>query len=443
MFLSAWVALMPLCLTSALIGAVVWVWVALLQPNDLLMGFAQSVPFNKIVAIFTLVILIFSKDRKHLFLDTILVSLLLFAAVATVSWAGALAPDAYNDELYQKLVKDIVLTFVLCGVITTRQRLDLVLFTVVLAFGFLGVKEGLISLLTGGGHKILGSPSIGDNNSLATALLMIIPLMVYLTRYTVLTAVRFGLRVAIGLCLVTVVMTFSRGGFLGLLVLAAFFVKNSRNKAASLALVVTAGVAIYALAPDSWFQRLNTIGEAGSDGSFMDRVVAWKISTLIALDHPFFGGGMHALQHPPVWGAYIPLLDRLSFIPTPVPDLPSLAAHSIYFEVLGDLGFTGLGLFLTILIVAWRFCHTTDRLARRTPSLAWAADLSRMMQISLVVYLVTAAALSMAYFEFTYILLALICCCRRLVRQGAERPAALPVKPWQRREPARYYAASR
>jgi putative inorganic carbon (hco3(-)) transporter len=71
-----------------------------------------------------------------------------------------------------------------------------------------------------------------------------------------------------------------------------------------------------------------------------------------------------------------------------------------------------------------------------------------MMQISLVVYLVTAAALSMAYFEFTYILLALICCCRRLVRQGteqkgAEQPAALSVKPWQRREPARYYAASR
>ena len=137
---------------------------------------------------------------------------------------------------------------------------------------------------------MIGTGSVGDNNSLATALLMTVPLIYYLARHSAVRAVRIGLLAALALALVTVVATYSRGGFVGLLVLGGFLVKNSRNKLGSLVLVVLAGTLTYAFAPESWFERLNTIGDASNDGSFMGRVVAWKISWLIAMDHPLFGG---------------------------------------------------------------------------------------------------------------------------------------------------------
>ena len=225
-------------------------------------------------------------------------------------------------------------------------------------------------------------------------------------------------------------MTFSRGGFVGMLLLGAFYIKNSRNKLASLGLVALAGVLIYTLAPDSWFDRLNTIKEAGDDGSFMGRVVAWKISWLIAMDHPLFGGGPHAVQHLLVWNTYKPLLPLLDFIATPPPDSTPHAAHSIYFELLGDIGFVGLGIFLACVGVAIWNCRCIIRQTRNHPSLAWAADLARLSQISLVVYLVTGAALSMGYFELFYVMVAMLSRCRRIVRETLAADSVAVVPEW-------------
>ncbi len=418
LFAGVWMALLPLSLMSAHVGVLLWVWVALLSPNELLYGFLGGVPFNKIVALSTFVTMLVSREKKAFYLDATLVLLLCLAGTATISWSTGLVSGPDVDDLYQKLIKEVVLAFIITGVMTTRHRVDLLVFTVVASLAFLAVKEGLISILTAGGHKILGSGSIGDNNALATALLMVIPLAIYLARYSAVRAVRTGWLVVAGLSVVTVVMTFSRGGFMGMLLLGAFYIKNSRNKLASLGLVALAGVLIYALAPDSWFDRLNTIKEAGDDGSFMGRVVAWKISWLIAMDHPLFGGGPHAVQYLQVWDTYKPLLPSLDFIATPPPDDTPHAAHSIYFELLGDIGFVGLGIFLACVGVAIRNCRWIIRQARNQPSLTWAADLARLSQISLVVYLVTGAALSMGYFELLYIMVAMVSRCRRIVEES-------------------------
>ncbi len=417
MFAFVWTALLPVSLMSAHVGVLLWVWVALLSPNELLMGFMAGVPFNKVVALTTLLLFFVSRERKEPYLDATMLLLLLLALSATVSWRIGLVSTDAGDELYQKLIKDIVLAFMIVSVMVTRHRVHLLVLAVVMSLGFLAVKEGLISLLTVGGHKIIGSGSIGDNNSLATALLMVIPLTWYLARHAAVRLVRFSLYCVLGLSVVTVVMTFSRGGFVGLLVLALFMVaKSGGSKLRTLALVVGVGALIYALAPDSWFERLNTIKDADNDGSFMGRVVAWKMSWLIAMSRPFFGGGMHAVQHIEVWSAYKPLLPTLDFVQTPPADTVPHAAHSIYFEVLGDLGFVGLALFLAIVLGAIWNCRWIVRHARRSPSLRWAADLASMAQISLVIYLVTGAALSMAYFELLYVMLAVVSRCRRIVR---------------------------
>jgi probable O-glycosylation ligase (exosortase A-associated) len=431
MFACVWTALIPLAMQSAHIGVLLWVWVALLSPNDLLYGFMAGVPFNKIVAASTFCLMIISREKKSPYVDATLLLLLLLAVTATISWWNGLVATDESNELYQKLIKEIVLAFVITVVMTTRHRLHMLVLTVALSLGFLAVKEGLISILTAGGHKIIGSGAVGDNNSLATALLMVIPLMYYLARYSAVRTLRIGLLAAAALGLITVIMTFSRGGFVGLMVLGLFAIRYSRNKLVGLAAVAAACCLIYTLAPESWFERLNTISDASNDSSFMGRVVAWKISWLLAMDRPFFGGGMHAVQFQAVWDAYRPLLPSLAFIPTPPADIIPHAAHSIYFEVLGDLGFVGLGLFISLLSVAFWNCRWIARNARHDPTLAWAADLAKLSQISLVIYVVTGAALSMGYFELIYILLAVLSRCRRIVSQTLTAGNPVTASEWE------------
>ena len=433
-FAVIWLALLPLTFMSAHVGVLLWIWVALLSPNELLYGFMAGVPFNKIVAVITLGLIAVSREKKDLYLDGTGVLLILFTGAVTVSWYGAIVSTPDATDLYQKILKEIVLAFAIMAVMTTRHRIHLAVLTVAISFGFLAVKEGLIFLLTGGGHKVLGTGSVGDNNSLAAALLMTIPMMYYLARHSAVRVIRVGLLAALGLAVVTVIATFSRGGFIGLMVVGLFMVKNSRNKFGSLALVVATGVLIYMLAPESWFERLNTINDASDDGSFMGRVVAWKISWLIAMDHPLFGGGMHAVQRLLVWDTYRPFLYLLdSVIRTPPADTFPHAAHSTYFEVLGDTGFIGLALFLGVVGLGFWNCRSIMRMGRRHPSLAWAVDLGRMMQITLVVYCVTTALLSMGYFELFYIVVALLSRCRRTVKlalaaeQAVQRTPARPL----------------
>jgi probable O-glycosylation ligase (exosortase A-associated) len=147
----------------------------------------------------------------------------------------------------------------------------------------------------------------------------------------------------------------------------------------------------------------------------MGRVVVWKLSTLIALDHPLLGGGLHAVQSQNIWNAYVPGFAKLSFIPTVEPDVRPHAAHSIYFEVLGDTGVAGLLVFLGIVGSCVLTSFQIKAAARGRPDLRWAASLSDMLRLSLLMFLVAGAALSAAYHDLVFIVFALFSAVRGAV----------------------------
>lgn len=434
-FALTWMLLLPMTAMSAHVGVLLWIWVALMSPGEALYGPMAGVPFNRIVAITTIVSVPFSKEQNEFYLDKLSVLLLLFITAATISWLTAIVPGMDTDLLYEKLLKEAVLFFAITSIMLTRHRIHLALIVIVLSIGFFSVKEGLIFALTAGGHKILGSGAIGDNNALATAMLMTVPILYYLYRYSQLRAVRLSFMAALILSVIATIGTYSRGGFVGMLVVGLFMVKNSRHKLGAVLLLILATALVYVLAPETWFERLNTINSASEDGSFMGRVVAWKMSVLVALDHPFSGGGPHSIHRLLVWETYRPMLPRLDFIATPPADVFPHAAHSVWFEILGDLGFSGLIFFVAILATAFWKCRSIARMTQDQPSLAWAADLARMLQISLAVYAITGSALSLGYFEMYYIILALLSRLGRTVERtlaeqerlaDAARPGLMP-----------------
>jgi putative inorganic carbon (HCO3(-)) transporter len=418
-----WLMLLPMSFYSAHIAVLLWMWVALLSPNELMYGVVGAVPFNKLAAASTFLVLFLGQQKKRFYLDGLIVLVAFFGIVVTLSYFMEEQPIATADLQYDKFWKELALFVLITGLMFNRHRLHQAALVVALGFGFMMAKEGIIFLFTAGGHKITGTMSTGDNNGLALAILMTIPFTLYAARYTAERWVRLVMQVTAGLGAVTVVATYSRGGFIGLIVLGIMMLQGSKYKIRSIVAIAIFGIVLYALMPGNYLTRVDTITAATQDDSFVTRLVAWKVNFLMALDHPFLGSGPYASTAWQNWSEHINASTTFLF-PTPLVDR-TYVAHSIYFQVLGDTGFTGLILFVLMLATAWLMAIRTRRAARKIASLAWAADLARANQISIVVYAVAGAALSLVYFELLYIVLALISSAHRTVLvelRSANRP---------------------
>ena len=416
--------LMPLACMSTFVGVLLWVWVAMLSPTDSLTGFMVGVQLNKIVVGIVVLSMLMTKDKKTFYLDAAGSLLIAFNILATISYFLAISSPDLASLIYEKLLKESALALCVMWIMNTRVRVQSLSFTIVIALGFVGVKEGLIGLLTAGGHEIYGLNSVGDNNALATALLMVVPFALYASRHLVQRLARLALLVVVGLFLVTVLLTKSRGGMGGMVIFAMLLILFSDRKLVGLTVVALIGIGIYVLAPPELFSRLSTVNNLEGDMSAVGRFVAWKVSLLIAMARPFVGGGGHAVQFNPVWVQFLPYIGSVDFITTPWVSPTALAAHSIYFEILGDSGFLGLSIFLSIALTTLWNCFSIRRLAKPFPELSWARELALAAMMSIIIYLTTGALLSMGYFELFYIVVGMVSACRHVVVvQLAEKKA--------------------
>lgn len=104
-----------------------------------------------------------------------------------------------------------------------------------------------------------------------------------------------------------------------------------------------------------------------------------------------------------------------------------LAAHSIYFQVLGEQGWVGLLLFLSIWLAVWLKAGKIRRVAKEAnDDRSELAVLGAMCQVSLVGYLVGGAFLSLAYFDLPYNIVVMLVVAYRLMQQPASAPEQTP-----------------
>lgn len=415
MMLGAMFALVPMSLMNAYAAYLLWGWTGVMTPGNYLYGFMQPFRYNMLFAVITLCLIVLSRirDKGRIRLTTTTMLLVLFGVHAICSATLGYAGNPFNWEYCVNLLKVLVFAFLMPLFMTSRLRIHAFLIALVLGLGLHGVLEGAKYLASGGGHHVVGIPMsmIGDNNHFAVALVMALPMAFYLFRYSRNAFVRLGFLGVSLLLVVAVIGTYSRGAFVCLTIVGGWFVISSNRKFYAAIVVSAAALAVVAMASNTWVDRIETIQNAGEDMSFMGRVSAWRASSAIALQHPFFGGGFHAVQVQYVWEKY-----RLSSGILPFVDMPedfiretARAAHSIYFEVLGDLGFVGFILFVSLLVNAQINCAKIRRLCDQIgPSVTWARNLANMLSISLIAYMVGGAAVTLGYYELVYILIMLI-----------------------------------
>jgi putative inorganic carbon (hco3(-)) transporter len=411
-FLALYAVLCGGTLFAPYIGVLAWIWIALMSPHQYVYGIASSLPVNFIQALVTMAAWLVSKEPKRIPLNACTLLLLLLMVWITLTSATSLAPDS-AWELWQRNIKNLLLGLIVAGMMTNRVRLHALAWTVVFSLGYFGIKGGLFTIITAGAGHVMGEAGVlGDNNSFALAMCMILPLMYYLKLTSEHRIVRLALVAGMALTVIAILGTYSRGGLIGLSV-SAFFLWSKAQKKVLLGICgVVLLVVGYMIMPAEWTKRMDTIQSAEEDNSFMGRVQAWRFAYNVAVARPFVGGGMGATEDGTVFNAYS--VDYLPF---------GRAAHSIYFQILGDHGFAGLLIFLAILGAVWRQCAVVKKRAAGRADLAWAVDLAAMIQVSWAAYMVAGAALSMAYYDLAYIELGAIVALRRIVRQIETVPA--------------------
>ena len=296
--LAAWVVMLPLALTRPFVGAMLWMWTAFLSPAIYLYGFLETAPFNKISAAVTLLGLALDRGKASFRFDTVFRLLLALLVLGLVSASASISTADANWTIYGRLAKTVALCAILQAVASNRLRMHALVVAFCLGLGFHGVIEGLKFIGTGGGHHVMGNDALGDNNDFALLVLMVLPPIAWLYRYTAGRVAKGCLAAAFLLCLLSVIGTFSRGGFIGLLAVALGAVRLSRHKLPAILALVMGMALLTAFAPAAWQDRIHTIDNADQDDSFMSRIVTWKMSVLEALDRPLMGAGFYSLQDP-------------------------------------------------------------------------------------------------------------------------------------------------
>jgi len=169
---------------------------------------------------------------------------------------------------------------------------------------------------------------------------------------------------------------------------------KSRHKFVTGIYMLIAVAIMAAVMPQEWYDRMNTIRNYQEDDSALGRINAWHTAFNVAKDR-VTGGGFEMFR-PPTFREYAPEPFRVH------------DAHSIYFEVLGEHGFVGLGLFMLLGLLAWIRGQQVIKRCKHDTENKWASDLAAMIQVSLVGYATGGAFLGLAYFDLPYHLMIII-----------------------------------
>jgi probable O-glycosylation ligase (exosortase A-associated) len=398
-------ALLPACLLRPWVGILTWTWLAFMNPHRYTWGFAHDLSFAYFVAIATIVGVALSNERKPFVWTRETVTLLLLWAWFTVTSIFGFYPES-AWEGWEKTSKILLMTCVTVFLFQDRQKFRGLLLVIALSIGFFGLKGGIFSLATGGQYMVLGPEMsfFSENNELALALNMCLPLLLYLGREEPRRWLRYVLRASFALSVVAVPFTYSRGGLLGLAAVLSMLFLKARRRWIILPIGVAALFAFVSFAPDRFFARVQTIEEYQADESAQLRLMAWRTAYLLAVDYPVTGGGFRVLTHRATYDAYMPEYPRTF----------GHDAHSIYFNLLAEHGWIGLGIFSVLIIFTMASLRRLRRENSRTPERAWIAGYADMIYVSLIGYLVNGAFLSVAYFDLAYQLLILVPILRKM-----------------------------
>jgi O-antigen ligase len=332
-----------------------------------------------------------------------LILLLGLAALLSMPMAGSFA-DAWK-VFSEMLIKTVVIFVVIVNVVRTELRLKLLLWLVIGVSVYLSINA-IIDYQAGNfaveygeimriGGKIGGL--FGNSNDLALHFVTIIPIAVTLGlggRNPIKKLVYFGMT---GLMVAGLVVTFSRGGFIGLVAATFVLVRRlgKKNRVATTGALAFAVILFVAMAPGAFSSRVSTIFNSAADvtGSSSQRTEVLKRSVWVALRYPLFGVGI---------GNFRQKSPR------------NLETHNAYTQVAAEMGLAAAVIYVMFLVHPLRRMRLVEKESYEHPDRRRFYYLSVGLQASLIGFMFSSFFGAVAYQWYIYYLVGYAVCLHRL-----------------------------
>lgn len=328
---------------------------------------------------------------------------LLFMVAALLSIPLAIDPSIAWGEFSATFIRGVLIFIVITNVTRTKARLKAILFLSVvtaLVLSAIAVNDYRLGLLTIEGYRAAGHGTgiFGNTNDMALHLVTMLPISVALffgSRNPLMKVVHAGCALVM---MSAILLSYSRGAFLGMLVVLVFFAFRLApgNRIAIVVLAILGAFTVILLSPSGYGTRLLSIFLPGLDpgGSADQRRGELIRSAWVAVRHPLLGVGM---------GNYQPLMS-----------LKGLVTHNSYTQVAAEMGATALVLYTTFIVSPLRKLGAIARDSFATRKNSDFYYLALGLQASLLAYMVSSFFLSVAYAWYIYYLVGYAVCFRRI-----------------------------
>lgn len=367
------VAGLPIAFLRPFSGLLLYLWYSHARPNDFVWPGYSFDSGAMLIAVATLLgYFCFEMQRSPLrWRGLILVTFFwVWIALAT---AFATDPSLALPKLSQ-YTNIFVITFLIAAMANSEERIRTVLYVIAISVGILGAKAALDFVLTGGRYQAHGPGGLmHEENEFALALNMAIPLLFGLSKLQTRRWLRLCLLGMMVGCMITVVATYSRSGFLGMACAALLLTLYSRRKMLGIAGLALAALVLLVYAPSKAIQRYGTISTAAEeDPSAIGRLQAWQTALRMMQAHPMFGIG--PLNFVETFSQYS------SFTPR--------APHNAFMALGAESGIPSALLFCGIVGGAIFEMWSVRRKLQGHAALMSLASYCLMIQMALIVYIV-------------------------------------------------------
>lgn len=388
-----------ICLLSPLrpiLGLYGYYWFATMRPD--ILAWAGPNRYSLALAVVTLLsnLPAILRNVPLLVLNSILRNLLLFLLMVTISVVVAVDPSLCFDR-YGQFLRIFLMALIIPLIVSTEDHLRWLLVVIAGSLGLLGSKFGLWGLIRGGVAFTEGyGGMLSDNNTMALAFAMAVPLCWFSRLLVPWKLARLGLTAAAVSCLAAVAFSHSRGGVLAVGTGLLLIVLCERRKVLAMLMLAGAAAGVAYLVWDSLGSRMSTLKNPEIEASAKSRIELAKAAPRIWKDYPFFGVGFTESNQQRLIFKYVP--------PEYAAEYAGKVLHNNWLQVLVDSGIFAFLLYVWLLFSCmFRMWFAGRRLSRA--GAAAEAAIPQMIAVTLGVFAVGSTFLSRTSFDLYYVLL--------------------------------------
>jgi len=387
---------------------IIYLFLEFLRPQTLL-PILQVFHLPAVTIIFILISILFSGNLYFKDKQTVLFLLLLCEMVIH-------GPIAVNNYWAYQMFYTMTITFIAYFGIIVFIDSDYKYDRLIKYWSIIYLFVSIIGIL----NKGVGIGGfIGDENDLAMSLNMVVPFALFgiFSAYKKSAKIYF---IILTCLLLSCILTYSRGGFIGLVSVTIYCWIRSNKKIAFATIVGFFVIFAWFTAPDYYWERVATISSEAQDTDSQNstgaqRVYSWKLGWQIFLQNPVIGGGQG--NYPWTIGK----AEEEKGILWRTRSLSGRAAHSLYFTLLPELGIVGVLIFITMIVCSLKDLKFIKRTTLNTTHI-WSKEESKKvyyltlaLEGSMVGFLTSSVFISTLYYPNFWILCGFIVSLRKIV----------------------------